>query len=170
MNDGWRALSLPNGIGSVFQYSSQSAGRRLYWGIWQSTYRRITGSQQAGDVTGLPRPLAEIYAPIRWIFQPPGGQGAAPLRGVGDMRQFGRKFGSTSFTGMSGTPWLYWNRETSPTHGAPFASTEQATYCHLPVRQSGGEEVPTDVGRGDAGECGEGLTGLWKTAWDGHLF
>ena len=41
-------------------------------------------------------------------------------------------------------------------------SAERVAYCHLPVLQGGREESPTDGGRGDAGEFGELLKGLWK--------
>ena len=49
-------------------------------------------------------------------------------------------------------------------HAGDLASNEQAATFHHPVRQGGGEESPTDGGRGDVGDLGEGLPGLCKTA------
>ena len=48
--------------GSVYECSAQSAGRRWHWGRWKSTYRRITGRQQAGDSIGGTWPPVEIHA------------------------------------------------------------------------------------------------------------
>ena len=49
-------------------------------------------------------------------------------------------------------------------HACSLDSTEQAAPRHRPVRQGGGEEDLVHGLRGDAGECVEGLTGLWKNA------
>ena len=49
-------------------------------------------------------------------------------------------------------------------HAGALASAARVEYCHLPVRQGGRDEAPTDGRGGDAGDGGEGLPGLWKTA------
>ena len=48
-------------------------------------------------------------------------------------------------------------------HSGALASTERASSRHLRVRQRGREEALTDGGRGDVGDCREGLPGLRKT-------
>ena len=54
-------------------------------------------------------------------------------------------------------------------HDGALESTEHAASCHRTVIQGDGGELPMAGRRGYTRECGEGLTGLQKTAWDGHL-
>ena len=55
-------------------------------------------------------------------------------------------------------------------HAGALASAERAASRHCSVRQGGREKATTDGGRGDAGEWGEGLSGLRKTTRVGYLF
>ena len=55
-------------------------------------------------------------------------------------------------------------------HTGALMSAEWVASCHSSVRQGGGYKLTVDGRRGDAGECGEGLSGLWKTARGGYRF
>ena len=55
-------------------------------------------------------------------------------------------------------------------HAGALEESEQARYYHCSVRQRGRMEDMVNGGIGDARDHKEGLSGLWKTSYDGHLF
>ena len=54
-------------------------------------------------------------------------------------------------------------------HAGDLAGAKRAEYHHFSVRQGGRYKETSDGGRGDAGECGYGLSGLHKTSSDAYL-
>ena len=103
----------------------------------------------------------------RMAFPAKGGRGYARLRGARDERRRGRQCSSIFCIGMSGTPWSFWRRKTSPTQGAPMrysgplALVEQKLPFHRTLFQRERAEEKSVSGGGIEGDLREGLSGIW---------
>ena len=124
--DRWRERDLPTGSGRRDGLNEESTGRRWRLDICQGTWRHNMGERKRIYGFGKPHPRGKNRGRTAWPSRPREAHGAARLRDARDERWQGRRCGSIFCTGMSGKPWSFWRRETSPVHGSPYVT------CWLP--------------------------------------
>ena len=115
----WQGRDVVSRRGSGSRWSARSAGRNFQRGHWWRTDKTSTAWRKGGRGRREIRKAVETRPGLpAWHFPWKQDQGPSQSKGVVAGQWHRQRCGCTSGTVTSGTPWWYWRRATSATHGA----------------------------------------------------